>query len=250
MPSEGAITAATDIDIVNAALLNLGQTTISQFGQNIGTGRVEQASYNMSRDDLLRRQPWNFARKWASLALLTEVPVGLDFMPETAGSPGLVQFTRAFALPIDAIRIFRFSPKDAHWRIIGKALYTDATPPTTTAPLLGLQPLGNNGTDNQPSSATTIGPPLSVGIEYIRQETDPNMWDASFRQCFVFKLMKEMAMGITGLNQAYMIAKGEYDDAMAQAAAINGIENWPDEYWNTDLTTPRYGYIGVTIQGY
>jgi hypothetical protein len=89
-----------------------------------------------------------------------------------------------------------------------------------------------------------------VGIEYIKQVTNPVEWDANFRQCFVWKLAKEMAFGITGLAQAYQLAKGEYDECMGDAAVINGIEQWPDAYWNTDLNNARYGYVTISTQGY
>jgi len=248
--AEGSITAETNIDIINTVLINLGQSPITAFGQNSGSGIILESSYNRSRDDLLRRQPWNFARSWAQLTMLEATPLGLDIMPTASDGPGLVTFTAAYQLPIDCIRVFRFSPRDAHWRIVGRRIYTDAVPANTSGPLLGLEPPNSNGADNMPSSVTTIGPTVTTGIEYISRITDPYRWDTTFRQCFVFKLMKEMAFGITGLMQAYQMAKSEFDDCMKEAAALNGVENWPDAYWNTDLNTPRYGYVGVTIEGY
>jgi hypothetical protein len=247
--SEGSITADTDIDIVNTALIQLGQSPISAFGQNSGSGIILQASYNRSRDDLLRRQPWNFARQWVSLALLSQAPLNLDILPTGDDGPGLLTFTGAYQLPNDCLRVFRFSPRDAHWRIIGRNIYTDAIPQVNTAPLLGLQPPDNNGSANQPTGGF-IGAPMPIGVEYIRLITNPVQWDANFRMCFVFKLMKELAFGITGLMQAYTLAKNEFDDAMSTAAVTNGIENWPDQFWNSDLNTVRYGYIGVSLQGY
>lgn len=249
MAAEGQITADDDLSIVNSALIQLGQTPITEFGQNSGTAIIAQSSYNRSRDDLLRRQPWNFARKWVRLNQLQEALVNLDIMPETSGSPGYVAFTGAFQIPNDALRVFRFSPRDAHWRIVGREIFTDAVPAQTPGPLLGVQTPTTSSGDNVPTGGS-FGTPTSVGVEYIRQVTEVPMWDAIFKQCFVFKLMKELSFGVTGLMQAYGMAKGEFDEAMKEAAAVNGIENWPDEYWNTDLATPRYGYVGVTIQGY
>jgi len=247
--SEGTRIAETDIDIVNTALIQLGQTPITAFGQNSGTGLILQASYNRSRDDLLRRQPWNFARSWSALASLTDVPLNMDIIPTASDGPGLVTYSHAYQLPIDCIRVFRFSPKDAHWRIVGRRIYTDAVPPSTVGVLLGLEPSNSNGSDNVPTQGT-IGSPVTVGLEYISRITDPDRWDTTFRQAFVFKLMKEMAFGITGLMQAYQMAKTEYDDIMKDAASLNGIENWPDPFWDSDLNSVRYGYIGVTIEGY
>src|SRR5215469_16980297 len=146
--AEGSISAETDIDIVNTALIQLAQNPISAFGQNSGTALILQSSYNRSRDDLLRRQPWNFARSWQALAGLDAAPLNLDIMPSPDDGPGLVTFTHAYQLPVDCLRVFRFSPKDATWRIIGRRIYTDAIPPTTVGVLLGLEPPNTNGADN------------------------------------------------------------------------------------------------------
>lgn len=247
--SEGAKTADTDIDIVNTALIMLGQNPISGFGQNSGSGLILQASYNRSRDDLMRKQPWNFARRWKALAQLQAAPINMDIIPAADNGPGLVTFTRAFELPNDCIRVFRFSPKDANWRLVGRHILTDAIPSLNPGPLLGLEPPNSNGADNVPGNSS-FGAPLSVSIEYLKLETNPVMWDANFRQCFVWKLVKELAFGIAGLLQAYQAAKVEYDAALADAATVNGIENWPDPFWNSDLNNVRYGYIGISLEGY
>ncbi len=248
MGAAGSVTAQTDINVVNTALTRLGQSPIAAFGQNTGTGLVMQESYNASRDDLLRRQPWNFARTWKNLSQLSNSPLNLDIIPIASG-PGIIQFTAAYQLPNDCLRVFRFSPKDAHWRIVGKVLYSDAIPATLVGTPLGLQPLGSDGTDNQPTLASS-GAPSMLGIEYIRQITDPHQWDACFYTAFIYKLMKELAIGFTGLAQAYKMAKDEFDEAMLNASVINGMENWPDPFWNTDLNDVRYGYVGVTIEGF
>lgn len=248
MASEGAITAKTDIDIVNTALIRLGQNPISAFGQNPGTGLIMQSSYNMSRDELLRKQPWSFAKSWAALAQLTALPaVNLDIIPVASG-PGMVTFTAAFQLPNDCLRVFRVSPKSMHWRVIGRILYTDCGPLPALPPLLGLEPPNSNGSDNMPQNGVA-GISVTLGIEYIAQSTDPQQWDSLFMGCFVWKICKELAFGITGLKDGYEMAKTEYDEAIRDAATTNGIETWPDPYWNTDLTDARYGYSIINFEG-
>lgn len=245
MASEGAITAKTDLDIVNTALIRLGQNPINAFGQNPGTGLILQSSYNMSRDELLRKQPWSFAKTWAAITSLNQTMVNLDIIPQ-ASSPGMVTFTVAYQLPNDCLRVFRFSPKDAHWRVVGRTIYSDALPMPALPPLLGIQPPTSNGNDSMPQNGVA-GTPVATGIEYIRQSTDPQEWDALFMGCFVWKICKELAFGITGLAQAYEMAKSEYDESLRDAATTNGIETWPDPYWNTDLNDVRYGYSSLSF---
>jgi len=249
MGAAGSITAQTDLNIVNTALLRMGQAPIEAFGQFIGTAQITQAAYNTSRDGLLRLQPWNFARAWSPLTALATTVINLDIIPE-ASSPGIVQFSFAYQLPNNCLRVYRFSPKDVHWRQIGRTLLTDAAPPMVQGQLLGTQTPSSNDPFNSPSSSTTTGVPTSIGIEFVAQVVDCTQWDSLFTNAFIWKLCVELAFGITGLMQQYTMAKQEYTEALQNAAVVNGIENWNDPFWNTDLTDVRYGYVGVTIEGY
>lgn len=248
MASEGAITAKTDINIVNTALLRLNQNPIEAFGQNPGTGLIMQASYNYSRDALLRLQPWSFARKWAQLQQLNQVPLNLDIIPD-GSSPGVIVYTGAYQLPNDCLRVFRFSPRYAHFRIVGKTIYTDAIPNIALPPLLGVQPPNSNGADNLPQNGQA-GAPVALGIEYIYLVDNPEFWDSSFIDCFIWKLCKELSFGVTGLMQVYQMADKEYTDALGNAAIINGLENWPDPFWNSELNDVRYSYVGMSIESW
>jgi hypothetical protein len=249
MGAAGSITAQSDLNIVNTALLRMGQAPIEAFGQFIGTAQVTQAAYNTSRDGLLRLQPWNFARAWTPLTMLDVVPVNLDIIPEAA-APGVIVFTYAYKLPLNCLRVYRFAPKDAHWRQIGRTLLTDAAPAQVRGQLLGTQTPSSNDPFNSPSSSGPTGIPNSVGIEYVRLVEDCTQWDSLFTNAFIWKLCLELSFGITGLMQQYTMAKQEYTDALQNAAMVNGIENWADPFWNTDLNNVRYGYVGVTIEGY
>lgn len=234
-----------DIEIVNTALQNrLGQSPITDFNNN---NLISRQSYVQVRNSLLREIPWNFARHWANLAQLQAVPLSLSFSPQSA-APGKIIYTTAYALPTDYLRLYRFSPHTAHWRIVGKAVYTDAVAATVTGPLLGLQPIGSNGTDNQPPSiAHAIGD--DVGIEYIRVIENPEDFDPLFTEAFIWKLVLVLSFGVTGLTSRYEMADNKYKECMMNASAVNGMENWPDEFYNTQLTDVRYGYSGVGIQG-
>lgn len=249
MGAAGSITAQTDLNIVNTALLRMGQAPIEAFGQFIGTAQITQAAYNTSRDGLLRLQPWNFARAWSPLTLLDAVPVNLDIIPEAA-APGIVVFTYAYKLPVDCLRVYRFAPKDMHWRQLGRTLLTDAAPPQVRGLLLGTQTPSSNDPFNSPASSGPAGIPNSIGIEFVRQVVNCTQWDSLFTNAFIWKLCVELAFGITGLMQQYQMAKQEYEEALQNAAMVNGIENWNDPFWNTDLNNVRYGYTGVTIEGY
>lgn len=238
---------STDLEIANRVLSRLGQNQITQFGENTGTGLLLFSEYSNSRDALLRSIPWNFARKWANLALLVPAPLSLNFEPVSAG-PGSIVYTGAYQLPQDFLRLYRFSPRSAHWRLVGEQLYTDAIPATNFGQLLGLQPLGSDGPDNQPPTPSNPSSD-SVGIEYIYQVTDPTLFDPMFEDVFTWKLLKELSFGITGLLEMFRIAESQFKDHFAEAATVNGMENSPDEFFNTDLNDVRYGYSALGTTG-
>jgi len=181
--------------------------------------------------------------------MLTSVPINLDIIPVGNG-PGVIVYNFAYQLPNNCLRVYRFSPKDANWRILGRTILTDAIPAQVAGQLLGTQTPSSNDPFNSPDSAGPTGMPTTSGIEYIYEVVDCTIWDACFSNAFIWKLYVELSFGITGLLQSYQMAKEEYTQALQNAAIVNGIENWPDPFWNTDVNNVRYGYVGVTIEGY
>src|SRR5215475_7420763 len=116
MPTDTGVVGPSNVDIVNMALIRLGQATIDAFDQENDTARAASVLYFRNRDALLRKIPWNFARKWVSLAQLNTAPVGLDIITPSDRGTGQVNFGYAYQLPNDCLRVHRFSPKDMPWR--------------------------------------------------------------------------------------------------------------------------------------
>lgn len=238
----------SEIDIANMALGRLGQEPIAAFGQVSGASTIMKQSYAHERDMLLRKIPWNFARKWVSLVQLIQVPLSMSITGDADGV-GSIGFTAAYALPDDYLRLYRFSPRSTHWRVVGDTILSDAASPTI-APgmLLGLQPPNADGAANAPGSVSNIGGSGTViGIEYIRQITDPNAWDTLFRDAFIARLTWIFAIGNTGSDQTQMEAKQEFQSALTDAAAVNGMEQWPDTWNDTRVQDVRFGYSGIGL---
>lgn len=59
----------TDVDIVNAALIKLGERTIASLADPVKPAQLANAVYGELRDALLRAHPWNFAIEHRSLAI-------------------------------------------------------------------------------------------------------------------------------------------------------------------------------------
>ncbi len=102
----------SDVSIANTALTMLSTSRISDLTDNLENARKVNAIYDMSRNEILSEHNWNFARKQATLSLLSETPpVG--------------NYSYVYQLPSDAIRVIRMK-NDTNFAIYGKKLYTNS----------------------------------------------------------------------------------------------------------------------------
>lgn len=83
----------TDIEIVNAALVNLGCDTINAFDDLSAEARVAKAKYAICRDDLLVSVQWTFNTVRRELA--------------ESATPPVFGYAHAYALPNDALSVIR-----------------------------------------------------------------------------------------------------------------------------------------------
>lgn len=105
---------ATQIEIVNLALVKLGQKSIASLDENNKPARVMKTLYNNTRDTLLRSHDWNFARKRAQLAASTTIP--------------LFGFNNAFPLPSDFLKLSNVD-EPLHFSLEAGSILTDDTAP-------------------------------------------------------------------------------------------------------------------------
>lgn len=111
--------STSNVEVCNIALQKLGAQRITDLDDTTNSNAREcKACFTQQRDAELRRHPWNFAIKRASLPADTDGP---KFGP-----------TNFFTLPSDFIRLLPQDPEEAintlDWRIEGKkiATYMDA----------------------------------------------------------------------------------------------------------------------------
>lgn len=236
----------TETDIQNAALVQVGQAPLNSANQTSNAGTAVVAVYAIARDALLRESRWRFALAFAQLNQLSGAPLNLDIIPQNHG-PGVVTYTGAYQLPNDCIRVSRFSPQESHWRIVGQQVYTDAVPPSSNVVILGTQPPNADGADNLPGGVANLGTPALVGIEYVRRVTDANQFDSLFTDCLTSKIAMELAFAVTGLESQQDRAGQKYKEKLAEAQAVNGIENWPDQLYDTVVEQVRFGYVASNL---
>ena len=96
----------TAVEIANIALNNLGDKTISSFGDNTAQAFAVKNRFTDVVNQVLRSHPWNCMTKRKNLTKINENPVW--------------EFDNAFDLPADYLRILSLKEEDEGnypWRL-------------------------------------------------------------------------------------------------------------------------------------
>jgi len=105
---------ASKVQIVNMALVQLGQPTILNLTDNTANAKRANALYDLVRQMVLQAHPWNGSTKQAVLTLLATTP---DF-----------KWTYRFSLPADCLRALRTDQDVGNkrdWQQYGGEIWTD-----------------------------------------------------------------------------------------------------------------------------
>lgn len=193
---------ASQVEIVNRALLKLGAQPIMDMLDASKQARTMTAIYDTVRKAEIRKRLWAFALRRTQLPALSEVP-----------SWG---FARAFQVPSDNLRLVQIGDvfvapslqdyrqgDDAAWSIEDGKICTD------------------------------FGDPLK--IRYLANVTDPGVFDACFVDALAAKLAYEGCEAITQSNSKKAEAMDDYRMAVKEAALAGAVEKapsgWPDDSW-------------------
>lgn len=115
--------ALSEIQLCNAALIGLGAAKIASLTEDTAEAEIAAVLYPVTRDGLLSRHYWSFARGQADLAKSTAAPVA--------------DFAFAYQLPNNFIRAERLGDRKAaripvRYQILEDRLHTDADPAVLT----------------------------------------------------------------------------------------------------------------------
>jgi hypothetical protein len=102
---------ASEVEICNSALNQLGAGTILSLSENSKNGRICNARFETIRDAVLRSHPWNCAIKRQTLAQDTESPAW--------------GFTYQYTLPSDCLRILGLENFYSDYKIEGRKVLTN-----------------------------------------------------------------------------------------------------------------------------
>jgi len=107
---------SSDIDIANAALIDLGHEPIQSFLDDSDQAKAVNAIYTMNRDRTLASHPWNFATKRLSLAAAV-ITLNTE------------EWSTAYLLPTDALRVLYVEPLGVPFRVENGYILTNESAP-------------------------------------------------------------------------------------------------------------------------
>lgn len=186
--------AQTVIDICNSALQRVGAASILSLLDNSPEARACGIAYDSNRRDELRRHRWNFAIARAVLAPDATAPA--------------FDYTYAFTLPSDCLRVLRPPTVGLDWQIEGRKILTNDS--------------------------------NVLYLKYIRDVEDATQFDASFYNVVAAALAIDICQRLTQSNQKMSLLEQDYKDAVIAARRVNAFESGPEGAVDDDWWVARY----------
>lgn len=193
---------ASQVEIVNRALIKIGGNTISSMSDSTKSAQVMSGLWETVRKSELSKRYWNFSIARVQLAKLA-----------TAPSWG---FANSYQLPVDFLKIMQVSD-----------IYIAPSQSDYTAG------------DDSPYAiesgtiSTDFGDPLK--IRYIKDVTDTGLFDTLFNEVLASKLAYEACYSINQSGQGTDRAMNDYIIAVRHAALSNAVsrppQSIPDDSW-------------------
>ena len=186
---------ASDTETANLALQKLGAARITSLTEDSRNARSVNSCYASVRDQELRSNPWNFARRRTTISADINAPV--------------YDFCYAFTMPPDCLRILKPNDPDLDWQFEGEKILTNQPAGNTTAPILNLT--------------------------YISRITDMNEWDSLAVDTLATRIaiqccieIKDSNSNLQGLRDMYKenIRTARHANAMEQIPADAPIDAW------------------------
>lgn len=168
-------------DICNSALQRVGAASILDITANSPEARACSIAYDSNRRDELRKRPWNFAIKRVVLAPDTDAPA--------------FDYTYAFTLPADCLRVLRPAVADLDWQVEGGKILT------------------NDGT--------------TLNLRYVADITDASRFDSNFYNVVAAALALDIVEKLTQSNTKKQGLQQDYKDAVLAAARADAFESGP-----------------------
>ena len=199
---------ASQVEIVNNALVEIGEATITSIDQNTRAARTAKRVWDNVRREMLTRYRWNFAKKRATLAADVTAPA--------------FGYTHAFTVPTDFLQLIGVydSAEDQRQLTATRQAYASEG-----------RKILYDGT--------------ALSIFYVADITDTAQFDPLFESALVYKLALRLAYDLsTGTGRSEAI-QGFFTEAIKTAKFSNAIQNTPEVIQASEWVDSRfYGTTG------
>lgn len=186
---------ASQLQIVNLALIRLGEGRITSLSDNAQASEMVTDIWEQVRDDELRRRAWRFATVRASLAADVATPEW--------------GFSYQYTLPGDCVRVLQISEY---------------------YPGVELSDYRNGDTAEYRVEGDKILSRSSgeLKIKYTTNAKDIGLWDPCFADVFSWRIAKEMCERFTESTSKWEKADAGYTMSLREARRANALEAPPD----------------------
>ena len=225
-------------DIANRALSAIGtRSQIANIDEDSNEARSVKLLFDPLRDELLRMAPWSCAFNYTNLSLICSAP-GTPENPTTGASTwqkGIPPppWSYEYAYPSDCLRAVFVVPQFTTGFTSGVPITTAVTggapafwngPPVRFK--VGIDQIGGTG---QPDPHGTDQRVIWTNQEqailaYIKQVTNPDVWDDQFQQAMVAALASRLVIALTGDKGLAQLKNGEANQFVQYARVGDGNE--------------------------
>ena len=197
--------AASETEVVNAALIELSIKTIASLSEDREIARVANIKYPRARRSLIRTYRWNFAKQ-RSVALAPE-----------SDAPNF-GFTYKFTVPDDTLHVF--------------GIFDENEPQNnyTSSKIPWKREDGFILCDENP-----------LYIYYLKDITNTTMFDPLFDDALALKLAIDLAFKSTAGAEREEQLTQKFLDVMRKAKLANAIENMPETIEASEWIDSRFG---------
>lgn len=181
--------AASEVAIVNCALILLGAEPINSLSDTSKSAKIANRTYDMLRQDVLLSHPWNFAVARKELAVTVDEPE--------------YDYTYEFTLPSDVLRVLDTDlPQGEPWEI-------------------GINP--SSGAKVLMTNAS------AVKIKYIKDLTDTTLFTPTFEQAFSARMAAQWSYALVQSASLQQNMYSLYKDLLSSARSFDAQESCDQE---------------------
>jgi len=197
---------ASEVDICNIALNNLGASNITSLTEDSKAGRLCNQRYEFSRDTVFRSHPWN--------CLVTRIELAQD-----ADTPAF-GFDYQYTLPANCLRVI--------------TLWTASTDNSQAA-------MDSGDVMFKIETRKLLTNESTAKIIYLARVEDPNEYDSLLVEAIAARLSAEICYAITGSAALLTPMLATYEAKIKEARFVDASEGMPDRILSETFVESRFG---------